>query len=178
MNYLIKKKVRFSLLLIISFILLTGCVTTGKDFKRSAGAGVDSFQSGSIAFSKHNYAKALRFWQPLVERGDTRALNAVGLMYQNGQGVEKNLDKAHKLYQQAAAAGDAQALNNLGVMYEGGYGVLRDYDVAANYYQRAANLGYKPAQFNLGRIHQSGAGVTANFNEAVRWYQTASGPTK
>ena len=50
----------------------------------------------------------------------------LGLLYQNGEGVTKDLAKAVELYQKAADQGNAGAQNNLGVLYQNGEGVPKD----------------------------------------------------
>ena len=54
-----------------------------------------------------------------------RSQNSLGWMYENGQGVEKDLEEAVKWYRKAADQGNAYAQYNVGVVYYKGEGVLR-----------------------------------------------------
>ena len=60
------------------------------------------FEDGEAAFSKGDYATALRLWQPLAQQGDARAQNGLGALYQRGLGVPQDLAEAMRWYQKAA----------------------------------------------------------------------------
>ena len=64
-------------------------------------------------------------------------------MYENGEGVEKDLDEAVRLYHAAAGQGDADAQFTLGQMYENGEGVERNLEKAAKYFEQAAAQGHE-----------------------------------
>ncbi len=53
----------------------------------SAQAG---FEEGVVAYSRGDYATALREWRPLAEQGKANAQCTLGLMYDNGEGVPEN----------------------------------------------------------------------------------------
>src|SRR5207247_4375042 len=61
-----------------------------------------------------------------ADQGYAQAQNNLGTLYENGEGVPKDLRKAAKLYQKAADQGYALAQNNLGLLYENGEGVPKD----------------------------------------------------
>ena len=94
------------------------------------------FQQGYTAYQAGNYAQALRLWQPLAQKGNAEAKFALGLMYDNGQGVAQNDQQAAAWYQKAANQGHAKAQYNLGVMYFNGQGVARNYRRAAAWYKK------------------------------------------
>ncbi|GHU27044.1 hypothetical protein AGMMS50256_05870 [Betaproteobacteria bacterium] len=98
----------------------------------------------------------------------------LGLMYSNGNGVEKNDVEAAKYFRMAAEQGHAVAQNSLGWMFENGQGVAQNYAEAVNWYRKAAEQGFAAAQNNLGWIFQNGFGVTQNDAEAVNWYRKAA----
>ena len=54
------------------------------------------------------------------------AQNNVGVLYDNGQGVEQDDKEAVRWYRKAAAQHDASGQNNLGGMYLSGKGVPKD----------------------------------------------------
>ena len=66
------------------------------------------------------------------------ALNNLGLMYAQGQGVEQDFARALDCYQQAAERGVAQAQSNLAVMFAHGQGVPQDFSQAHKWYRAAA----------------------------------------
>ena len=71
------------------------------------------FDKGFSAYQKGDYATALPEWTPLAEQGYATAQHNLGVMYANGEGVEKNLTEAMKWYRKAAEQGNENALNNL-----------------------------------------------------------------
>jgi len=73
-------------------------------FAFAAGPAVAGpFEDGEAAFSKGDYATALRLWQPLAQQGDARAQNGLGALYQRGLGVPQDLAEAMRWFQKSAA---------------------------------------------------------------------------
>lgn len=91
------------------------------------------------------YSKAASFDDPLAE-------GWLGLLYENGYGVAKNLRYAVEWYARAAEHGDETAEWGLGKMYEQGAGVLQNYVEALKWYSLAAisgTIGAVQARDNL-----------------------------
>jgi uncharacterized protein len=61
-----------------------------------------------------------------AEQGHATAQYNLGLMYDTGYGVPKDLVEAVNWYRKAAEQGDAEAQYKLGVLFEGGQGVRKD----------------------------------------------------
>ncbi|WP_042700469.1 tetratricopeptide repeat protein, partial [Methanocorpusculum bavaricum] len=88
-----------------------------------------------MAFSFFNKEKrAVEQCTKAAEQGDAHAQNNLGASYEDGEGVEKDLDKAAYWYTKAAEQGNAEAQNNLGVCYENGKGVEKDLNKAIYWY--------------------------------------------
>jgi TPR repeat protein len=98
----------------------------------------------------------------------------LGLQYQYGRGVPKDLEKAAELYQKAANRGHARAQLHLGSLYESGLGVTKDLGKAVELYQKAADQGMTPAQNNLGLLYENGQGVPKDLGKARELYQKAA----
>jgi hypothetical protein len=124
----------------------------------------------------HPFRKAVDIanYQKRADQGDAAAQNNLGVQYEHGQGVTKDLGKAAELYQKAADQGDATAQRHLGFLYENGQGVAKDLGKAAELYQKAADQGEAWAQNNLGRLYQNGQGVTKDSRKAAELYQKAA----
>jgi len=91
--------------------------------------------------------------------GDTWAQLQLGIAFEFGQGVEKNLEQAMRWYHIAADRGNPVAQTNLGYLYEIGSNGPANPEEAAKWYLRAAVSGFTRAQFNLGTLYLRGAGV-------------------
>jgi TPR repeat protein len=109
-------------------------------------AAVAAHEKGVAADEKGVYATALRLLRPLAEQGEASAQYNLGLMFDNGQGVQQNYATAVSWYRRAAEQGHADAQNNLGVMYAQGRGVPQDHATAASWYQKAAEQDHATAR--------------------------------
>ncbi|MBK5281396.1 MAG: sel1 repeat family protein [Nitrospiraceae bacterium] len=103
------------------------------------------FQAGLDAYNRGNYATALREWRPLAEQGDASAQFQIGLLYDNGDGVPRDLASARQWYEKAAAQGEAKAQFYLGMQSAYGEGGPMDLVQAHMWYSLAAGNGYAHA---------------------------------
>ncbi|MBM4127616.1 MAG: sel1 repeat family protein, partial [Nitrospira sp.] len=62
---------------------------------------------------------------------------SLGLMYEDGRGVEQDLFEAEKLFRKACDKGLARGCSSLGWMYETGTGVTQDLFQATEFYRKA-----------------------------------------
>ena len=62
----------------------------------------DDFQKGYSAFKSGDYATALRELKPLAEQGNVSAQGALGVMYENEQGIAQDYNTAVKWWKLAA----------------------------------------------------------------------------
>jgi hypothetical protein len=98
----------------------------------------------------------------------------LGLVYENGNGVEQDLKQAVYWYTKAAEQGYADAQYNLALIYENGNGVEQDFKQAVYWYTKAAEQGYGDAQYNLALTYENGNGVEQDVKQAVYWYTKAA----
>lgn len=149
------------LLAVMMVLALTGAAQAGLD------EGLAAAQSG-------NFEKAYRVWRPLAENGDADAQFSLGLLYENGKGVNQDSAKAAAWYRKAADQGNASAQNKLGLMLYNGEGVERDLNAAFKWIRKAAEQNHMDAQFGLGMMYSNGKGVAPDKAMAVKWYQKAA----
>jgi TPR repeat protein/transglutaminase-like putative cysteine protease len=105
--------------------------------------------------SVFSYAKATPWYVKGVELGSALAMNNLADMYENGYGVEKNLDKALQLYRRSAATGYGFAFFSLGTLYKQGLGVGANPRLAFLYLEIASRKGTwraKPLRDSLGKM--------------------------
>ncbi len=115
------------------------------------------------AYERKDYATALREWQEIAEAGFPFAQNALGTMYENGQGVIKDDQKAVEYYRLSAERGDAIGQRKLGTKYYFGKGVKTDYSESIKWWRLAAAQGDAKAQMNLGASYFAGEGAVKNY---------------
>jgi TPR repeat protein len=60
-----------------------------------------------------DYEKGLYWTQKSIEQGNPKGEIMLGIMYENGYGVEKDISQAMYWYEKAAAKGNADAKKNL-----------------------------------------------------------------
>ena len=113
----------------------------------------------------------IKLYKTLADAGDAAAQNRLGLISQNGEGVEQDYAEAIKWYLKAAEQRSAIAQYNLGLMYSRG---LQDYAEAARWFLKAAEQGIADAQFNFGLILEEGRGVQQDSDSAAMWYNEAA----
>ena len=101
-----------------------------------------------------NYEKALFYYRKAVELGSSTAETNIGLMYQNGQGVQQDYGEAYHWYRKAAKHGNTDGQYHLGYMYQFGYGVKQSNKNAIKWYKEASEQGHKLAQMQLKTLEQ------------------------
>lgn len=133
-----------------------------------------SFETGWRAYNSSDYVTALSEWESLADAGNVDACFGMGLLYQNGFGVDMNDDQALKYYGLAAASGHAKAQYNLGIMHENGWGVPMDEDESIKWYTLAAEQGIVGAQSALGRFYAMDFSEKFDPVAAYMWFAIAA----
>lgn len=104
----------------------------------SCGSADVRFSRGLQAYDLGEYARAMEYWEPLVESGHARAQHSLGVMYFKGEGVVQDYDQAIGLFRDAVNGGAHGAALSLTVMYAHGYGTEAD-PVTAYQWARVAD---------------------------------------
>jgi TPR repeat protein len=131
------------------------------------------FDEAANYFAEKKYDLALKEIQPLAEKGDARCQYSMGVLYENGFGVEKNPPLAAAWYLKAAEQGNSDAQYNLGAMNEHGVGIPVNYVEAARWYRPAAEVGDVDALSNLGVLYDKGQGVPQDKILAMALYNVS-----
>ena len=108
----------------------------------------DPMVRAQSAIEQGRYAMALTQLKPLVARGDVRAEEALGALYDAGLGVAPNAVRAATLFRAAALRGSGAAQLNLANLYLEGRGVQAD-PVRAYAWADAAAAGGEPGAQNI-----------------------------
>jgi TPR repeat protein len=131
------------------------------------------FKSGGEAYKQGDYETAAREFLPLAEKGDHRAMYALGSMYSAGHGVSQDYAEAFKWFQRAAKYGRPDAEYKIGLLYLNGLGTEKDDRKAINWFGKAAKKGYGAAQFRVGEMYAAGLGVKQDDVKAIAWLTIA-----
>ncbi len=159
---------RFAVILVLACVIAT-----------TADAG--PLQNAQSAYRKKDYATALRLYQPLAEEGNRSAQAALAIMYEQGHGVEKNLETAQAWYGKAAAKGHRgakRALLRVGreLRRQAREKEARHKANAKSYerFKEAAENGDPSAMYNLAHAYETGQGVPRDISKAIHWYRMSA----
>ena len=149
---------------------------------RSANAGYamalnelgDMYEEG--VFLGKNLVKAAECYQQGINIcGDPSSYCNLGLLYENGLGVEQDAVNAFQLYSKAAAQGSGRGKLMVANCYIEGIGVEENIIEAIRWLQDAANSGNLLAHYNLGVIYENGGnGVPRDRKKAIKYYTIAA----
>jgi TPR repeat protein len=131
------------------------------------------FKNAGDAYKAGDYETAAKEFLPLAEKGDHRAMYALGSMYAAGHGVPMDLQEALKWFRKAATYGRPDAQYKIGVMYDRGLGLKQDYRKALSWYGKSAKGGFGLAQYKIGQMYVAGHGVKQNPIKAYAWMRSA-----
>ncbi len=107
-------------------------------------------------------------------QGNVRAQWLLGLMYENGWGVARDVVSSAKWYRAAAEGGNSAAQTTYAAMCEHGTGTKKSVSEALKWYTLAAKSGDERAQFELGRMYRTGTGVKRDLATAARNFQDSA----
>ncbi|WQS73491.1 sel1 repeat family protein [Helicobacter pylori] len=64
---------------------------------------------GMLSYDKQDFSKARKYFEKACDLNNGRGCNNLGVLYRDGQGVEKNLTKADQYISKACKLGDQEA---------------------------------------------------------------------
>lgn len=130
----------------------------------------DPVKDGVEAWSRGDYAGAVKLWRPAAIAGNADAQFNMGQAYKLGRGVSVDLLAAEDWYRKAAQQGHLQAEDNLGlVMFQNG----KRQD-ALPLLEKAANRGEPRAQYIYGTALFNGDLVRKDWPRAYAMMTRAS----
>lgn len=125
------------------------------------------YNIGRLKLEDGNAAEAFSIFNKIEDQNYAPALNLLGVMYNNGDYVDKDLDKAFLYYKKSAELGNPDAKFNLGQMYFYGEGVEQDYIKSFYWYDASAKKNYDFAKIQLAILYYKGYGVEKNIEKAI-----------
>jgi TPR repeat protein len=129
-----------------------------------------ALKPGFEAFQAGKFDVAARIFTSEARSGKEAAQFALGILYQEGKGVERSIDTAISWYQKGAEQGHSPSCYNLALL------LLEDPSMLAKGAQwmlRAAEEGSEMAQLAMGDLYIEGRGVARNVREGIQWIRKA-----
>ncbi|MDR2353923.1 MAG: sel1 repeat family protein [Deltaproteobacteria bacterium] len=112
--------------------------------------------------------------QKKAQQGDPAAYYNLGVVYDEGILVQKNVREAFLFYLKSAELGHPQGQHNTAVCYDQGEGVERDPKKAVEWYQKAAAQNLPNSQYNLAVKYYTGDGVETDLVKSKYWMEKAA----
>ena len=134
------------------------------------------FEEAEAAYYKEkNYARALELFHRLAAVGHAQAMESIGRMYRQGDGVAMDYASAKRWFEKQAAAGDRSGYWRIGWLYTlGGPGLEQDYTSAKWWYEKAIAAGDSDGYKQIGFLYKEGGpGIKRNWATAKRWFEKA-----
>lgn len=102
--------------------------------------------------------------------GHADAVLAMGWLYLNAVGVERDIEKAKRWYRESARRGEPRAMFSLGqIAYE-----ERDFSDALRWFTRASEAGHAQSLYWLGKLYWRGDGLDRDQKQAKRLFHQAA----
>jgi len=103
-----------------------------------------------------------------VQASEPSEMYVLGVMFDEGLGVEVDRRQAYDWCQGAAKRGHAESMNRLGVLFLRGYGVPLNAAAALAWFRRAAAKGSLTAVNNIALLYFYGLGVHQSYAQAAK----------
>jgi TPR repeat protein len=136
------------------------------------GSSVEpSLKEAYNAFKSEDFKRAGEMFRVEALKGNQAAQFALGILFQEGKGMSKNVQVAMNWYQRAAVNGHVPSQYNLALL------MLEDastVEKGIEWLKMAANGGGDKAMLSLGNLYLSGQGVKADPGEARNWLENAA----
>ena len=114
------------------------------------------------------------FQMTLAQKGNAEAQLLVGEMYEQGRGVEQDMEQAMTWISKAAAQGNKAASYKLLYYDLETNSLIEDNKAQLDSLVSAANAGDGHAQYYIGLMHSRGVGMRKNNTQALNWLSKAS----
>lgn len=131
-------------------------------------------EEGVKAFEQKKYDQAFEEFSYLAEENNNIASYHLGLMYEEGLGVEQSFEKAVQYYLASYNAGNTLAASKLGRLLIEGKGVEKNVDDGLNLLKTAGRAGDKEALYTLGQIYSESENVEKDYVIAGGYYKLAA----
>jgi len=126
---------------------------------------------GLFFWNKRSYSEAFFWYLKASKKKYPRSEYNLGICYQEGTGVEKNLQLAFEWFLKSAEHGDMDAQYNLGIYFQKGTAGVIDMNKGTGWLIKAAEQGQPRALNRLGDMYKYGEGTDTNWDKAINYYR-------
>ncbi len=133
------------LLVLAAFVASLGTATSALALENIM-SGQEAYDKALQSYSCVDYEKAIGLFRKNAERGHGLSQYMMGIMTEQGQGIEADVVGAYAWYMRAAKLGLADAYFALGDLYSRGVGVSKDAVQAYAWFDLADRGGHKLAK--------------------------------
>ena len=126
------------------------------------------YMEGLRLFYLSKYDEAIPMLTSAAERGSVQAQHFLAMMYENGNGVERDLARAAYWYEQTARHGDKEAQFTYAMICALGKGVEADLAAACHWATRALHQGNAKARQTLDILRAQARAEAAKATEAFK----------
>lgn len=171
----------FFLFILTSLALQAEPIVSPEKSPEKQGTPEDQFQLAVALMKGEGVSKdperAGYWFRKAAEQGNTRAMNALGSLYCEGNGTPVNYQLAKEWFVKALAQKDPEprAMYNIGHMEEKGLGRKSDMKSALAWYEKASAAGLSKATQHLGEIYYYGdGGIAKDYLKARTYFKKAA----
>lgn len=118
--------------------------------------------------------EAIKWYEMAAEHNDPNAMNNLGLMYKNGEGVKQEYKKAISLLKQSSNLNNKYALSNLAYMHLFGQGTEKNPNKAIELYIKSGEAGFPKGYYRAANQYYIGENVPKDLNKAIELYKKAA----
>ncbi len=137
-------------------------------------AAFAALEDGIKAFEQKKYDKAFEEFTYLADENNNIAAYHLGVMYENGLGVEKSVPTAAEFYLKAFNAGNTTAASKLGRFLIEGKDIEKNVDDGMNLLKTAGRAGDKEALFTLGELYNGGEFLSRDYVVAGAYFRLSA----
>ncbi|MDO4189741.1 MAG: tetratricopeptide repeat protein [Lachnospiraceae bacterium] len=140
----------------------------------------EKYELANTYYKAKKYDKAVPILKELAEKNNAKAINFLGVCYEHGNGLPKDIQTAIKYYEKSATLGWRVAQRNLGICNEFGRGMDKNLNVAEEWYKKSIASGDTLAMVRLGWLYlhmldeYRESSWDYYFKQSEKWFRQAA----
>lgn len=154
--------------ILISLVLLSGCVSNNNSRKIQAEK---SLNDGTIYFEAQEYQKAFKCFAEGAKKGSLESEAWLGICYFYGFGIKRQPQQGTAIFKDAARKGNVTAMYGLGKAYLKGKGVPKNPEEGIRWIRKSLEVQYDP---ETAAEMSSLYAAEGNWAEAENWLEKAA----